>query len=61
MTELEWESEVIEIDTDIIVPGVSKKTIHTVTDMLIKKPRTIVVTDGRGKNLWVLLDLSEEV
>ncbi len=38
MTEREWESEVIEIDTDITVPGASKKTNHTVTDLLIKKP-----------------------
>ncbi len=38
MTECEWESEVIEIDTDITSPGVSKKTNLTVTDLLIKKP-----------------------
>ena len=38
MTECERESEVIEIDTDITVPGTSKKTNRTVTDMLIKKP-----------------------
>jgi hypothetical protein len=33
----EWESEVIEIDTDITVPGTSKKTNRTVSDRLIKK------------------------
>jgi hypothetical protein len=38
MTERERESEVIEIDTDITAPGASKKTNHTVTDLLIKKP-----------------------
>ncbi len=38
MTERDRESEVIEIDTDITTPGTSKKTNHTVTDMLIKKP-----------------------
>jgi hypothetical protein len=38
MTECERESEVIEIDTDITVPGASKKTNRTVTDLLIKKP-----------------------
>ncbi len=38
MTDREWESEVIEIDTDITAPGVSKKTNRTVTDLLIKKP-----------------------
>ena len=38
MTERERESEVIEIDTDITAPGTSKKTNHTVTDLLIKKP-----------------------
>ena len=38
MTECEWESEVIEIDTDITTPGESKKTNHTVTEILIKKP-----------------------
>ena len=32
------ESEVIEIDNDITVPGASKQTNHTVTDKLIKKP-----------------------
>ncbi len=37
MTEREWESEVIEIDTDITAPGASKKTNSTVTDLLIKK------------------------
>ena len=37
MSESEWESEVIEIDTDITVPGSRKKTNHTVTDILIKK------------------------
>ncbi len=38
MTEREWESEVIEIDTDITAPGTSKKTNRTVTDLLIKNP-----------------------
>jgi hypothetical protein len=38
MTECERESEVIEIDTDITAPGASKKTNHTVTDLLIKNP-----------------------
>ena len=38
MTESEWESEVIEIDTDITDPGESKKTSLTVTVILIKKP-----------------------
>jgi hypothetical protein len=38
MTERERQSEVIEIDTDITAPGASKKTNHTVTDLLIKKP-----------------------
>ena len=38
MTEREWESEVIEIDTDITAPGANKKTKHTVTDILIQKP-----------------------
>ena len=37
MTDREWESEVIEIDTDITAPDESKKTNHTVTDKLIKK------------------------
>jgi hypothetical protein len=37
MTEFERESEVIEINTDITAPGASKKTNHTVTDLLIKK------------------------
>ena len=37
MTELERESEVIEIDTDITAAGASKKTNRTVTDLLIKK------------------------
>jgi hypothetical protein len=37
MTECEWESEVIEIDTDITDPGANKKTKHTVTVILIKK------------------------
>ena len=46
MTEGEWESEVIEIDTDITSAGASKKTNHTVTDILIKKPshKDFVVT-----------------
>ncbi len=45
MTECEWESEVIEIDTDITAPGVNKKTNRTVTDLLIKKssPEDFVV------------------
>jgi hypothetical protein len=38
MTDRERESEVIEIDTDITAPGTSKKTNHTVKDILIKKP-----------------------
>jgi hypothetical protein len=38
MTEREWESEVIKINTDISAPGASKKTNHTVTGLLIKKP-----------------------
>ena len=38
MSVRERESEVIEIDTDITVPGVIKKTNRTVTDLLIKKP-----------------------
>ena len=38
MSESEWESEVIEIDTDITDPGASKKTKRTVTDRLIKNP-----------------------
>jgi hypothetical protein len=38
MSECERESEVIEIDNDITVPGASKQTNRTVTDKLIKKP-----------------------
>jgi hypothetical protein len=38
MSECERESEVIEIDTDITVPGAIKQTKRTVTDRLIKKP-----------------------
>jgi hypothetical protein len=38
MTERKRESEVIEIDTDITALGANKKTNHTVTDLLIKKP-----------------------
>ena len=38
MSERERESEVVEIDTDITAPGARKKTNHTVTDLLIKKP-----------------------
>ena len=38
LTDRQWESEVMEIDTDITVAGASKKTNRTVTDLLIKKP-----------------------
>jgi hypothetical protein len=38
MSEREWESEVIEIGTDITTPGANKQTKRTVTDRLIKKP-----------------------
>ena len=38
MSECERESEVIEIDNDITVPGASKQTNRTVTDKLIKNP-----------------------
>jgi hypothetical protein len=38
MSERERESAVIEIDTDITVPGATKQTNRTVTDRLIKKP-----------------------
>jgi hypothetical protein len=38
MSECEWESEVIEIDTDITDPSGRKQTNRTVTDRLIKKP-----------------------
>ncbi len=38
MSELERESEVIEINNDITTPGTSKQTNRTVTDKLIKKP-----------------------
>ena len=38
MSECKWESEVIEIDTDITVPGAIKQTKRTVTDRFIKKP-----------------------
>jgi hypothetical protein len=38
MSERERESEVIEIDNDITVPGASKQTNRTVMDKLIKKP-----------------------
>ena len=37
MSDRERESEVIEIDSDITVPGASKQTNRTVTDRLIKK------------------------
>ena len=37
MTESEWESDIIDIDTDITAPRASKKTNHTVTVLLIKK------------------------
>ncbi len=38
MTDRQWESEVMEIYTDITAPGASKKTNRTVTDLLIKNP-----------------------
>ena len=38
MTECERESVVIDIDTNITALGSSKKTNHTVTEILIKKP-----------------------
>ncbi len=38
MSESEWESEVIEIDTDITDPGARKQTNRTVTDRLTKNP-----------------------
>ena len=38
MSERERDSEVIEVDNDITVPGASKQTNRTVTDRLIKKP-----------------------
>ncbi len=41
--ECEWKNEVIDIDTDITAPGASKKTNHTVTDLLIKKPSHAVM------------------
>ena len=39
MSERERESAVIEIDTDITVPGSTKQTNRTVTDRLIKSPQ----------------------
>ena len=38
MSECEWESAVIEIDTNITTSGASNQTNRTVTDRLIKKP-----------------------
>jgi hypothetical protein len=38
MSDREWDSEVIDVDNDITVPGASKQTNRTVTDRLIKKP-----------------------
>ena len=38
MSELERDSEFIEVDNDITAPGASKQTNRTVTDRLMKKP-----------------------
>jgi hypothetical protein len=54
MSERERDSEFIEVDNDITAPGASKQTNRTVTDILIKKPSSLMRTLLRrgAKQCW---------